>query len=60
MRRVIDYIQRAYLAETPALEAIYRFKQRLRYCLLEKGMNQERCQKLTRRFLAQSLWGIDT
>lgn len=38
--------------ERTALEAIYRFEQRLCYCLLEKGMNQKRCHKLARRFLA--------
>jgi len=42
----------AYLRDRPALEAIYRFKQRLCYALLEKGRNQKRCQKLARRFLA--------
>ena len=41
----------AYLSQTPALEAIYRFKQRLCYCLLEKGRNPKRCHKLARRFL---------
>jgi len=41
----------AYLSQTPALEAIYRFKQRLCYCLLEKARNPKRCQKLARRFL---------
>lgn len=41
----------AYLREHPALESIYRFKQRLTYLLLEKGRNQKRCQKLARRFL---------
>jgi transposase len=41
----------AYLRERPALEAIYRFKQRLCCVLLEKGRNQKRCQKLARRFL---------
>lgn len=41
-----------YLRERPALEAIYRFKQRLCYALLEKGRNHKRCQKLARRFLA--------
>jgi len=42
----------AYLRARPALEAIYRFKQRLCYALLEKSCNQKRCQKLARRFLA--------
>jgi transposase len=41
----------AYLRERPVLEAIYAFKQRLCYLLLEKGRNQKRCQKLARRFL---------
>ena len=41
-----------YLTEHPALEAIYRFKQRLTYLLLEKGRNHKRCQKLARRFLS--------
>jgi transposase len=42
----------AYLREHPALEAIYRFKQRLTYLLLEKGRNHKRCQKLARRFVS--------
>lgn len=41
----------AYLEDHPALEAIYRFKQRLTYLLLEKGRNHQRCEKLARRFL---------
>jgi transposase len=41
----------AYLREKPALEAIYCFKQRLCYSLLEKSCNQRRCQKLAHRFL---------
>src|SRR6185312_468780 len=40
-----------YLKEKPALEAIYCFKQRLCYSLLEKSCNQKRCRKLARRFL---------
>jgi transposase len=40
-----------YLRQRPALEAIYRFKQRLCSLLLEKSCNQKRCQKLARRFL---------
>ena len=40
-----------YLRRTPALEVIYRFKQRLAYLLLEKGRNPARCRKLARRFL---------
>jgi transposase len=42
-----------YLRERPALEQIYRFKQRLSYLLLEKGCNQARCRKLATRFLRQ-------
>lgn len=42
----------AYLGERPALQAIYRFKQRLTYSLLEKGRNQKRCEKLAHRFLS--------
>jgi transposase len=41
----------SYLQERPALEAIYRFKQRLCYLLLEKACNQKRCRKLASRFL---------
>lgn len=41
----------AYLREKPVLAAIYCFKQRLCYSLLEKSCNQRRCQKLARRFL---------
>ena len=40
-----------YLNDRPELEAIYCFKQRLCYSLLEKHRNQKRCQKLARRFL---------
>jgi transposase len=49
----IDQQQRlaAYLSQQPALEAVYRFKQRLCYALLQKGCNQRRCQNLVRRFL---------
>jgi len=42
----------AYLKEHPALEAIYRFKQRLTYLLLAKGRNHKRCQRLAQRFLS--------
>ena len=42
-----------YLRHRPALEQIYRFKQRLSYLLLEKGRNQTRCRKLAGRFLRQ-------
>jgi transposase len=41
-----------YLRERPALEAIYRFKQRLCYALLERGRTQKRCHQLAHRFLA--------
>jgi transposase len=41
----------AYLGQRPALEAVYRFKQRLCYALLEKARNQRRCQHLAHRFL---------
>jgi transposase len=39
------------LRERPALEAIYRFKQRLAYLLLEKHHNQKKCRQLAARFL---------
>ena len=41
----------AYLKQTPALESIYRFKQRLCYRLLEKHHNQKKCRLLAQRFL---------
>ncbi len=41
----------AYLAERPALEIIYRFKQRLCYLLLKKHKTKRQCQKLIPRFL---------
>jgi transposase len=41
----------AYLALHPALELIYRFKQKLCYLLLEKHQNQRRCRKLAPRLL---------
>ncbi len=41
----------AYLRQCPALEIIYRFKQRLCYLLLEKHLNQRKCQKLAPRLL---------
>ena len=41
----------AYLAATPALEVIYRFKQRLCYLLLEKHRHPSRCRKLAPRLL---------
>lgn len=40
-----------YLAERPALEVIYRFKQRLCYLLLKKHKTRKQCQKLIPRFL---------
>ena len=43
-----------YLRGRPALEQIYRFKQRLSYLLLEKGCNQARCRKLGQPVLAPS------
>jgi transposase len=36
----------AYLAEHPALELIYRFKQRLCYLLLKKRRTRKQCQAL--------------
>ena len=41
----------AYLAEHPALNLIYRFKQRLCYLLLKKHKTRRQCQKLAPRFL---------
>jgi transposase len=41
----------AYLAAQPALELIYRFKQRLCYLLLKKQRNRKQCQALLPRFL---------
>jgi transposase len=41
----------AYLAERPALNVIYRFKQRLCYLLLKKHKTRIQCQKLVPRFL---------
>jgi transposase len=40
-----------YLAEHPALNLIYRFKQRLCYLLLKKHKTRKQCQKLVPRFL---------
>jgi transposase len=42
----------ACLQQNPVLELVYRFKQKLCYLLLEKGMNQHRCRKLAPRLLA--------
>jgi transposase len=41
----------AYLATHPALELIYRFKQRLCYLLLKKHRNRKQCETLAPRFL---------
>jgi transposase len=40
-----------YLAQRPALELIYRFKQRLCYLLLKKHKTRRQCEKLAPRFL---------
>ncbi len=40
-----------YFAEHPALELIYRFKQRLCYLLLKKHRTRKQCEKLVPRFL---------
>lgn len=42
----------AYLATQPALELIYRFKQRLCYLLLKKHRTRRECEKLAPRFLS--------
>ena len=41
----------AYLEQHPALELIYRFKQRLCYLLLRKNRTRQQCEKLAPRFL---------
>jgi transposase len=41
----------AYLAEHPALELIYRFKQRLCYLLLKKHRTRKQCEQLAPRLL---------
>jgi len=41
----------AYLAAHPALELIYRFKQRLCYLLLKKHRTRQQCEALAPRFL---------
>jgi transposase len=41
----------AYLATHPALELIYRFKQKLCYLLLKKHRTRKQCQQLIPRFL---------
>jgi transposase len=40
-----------YLEQRPALEQIYRFKQRLCYLLLKKHKTRRECEKLAPRFL---------
>ena len=40
-----------YLKQRPALEVIYRFKQRLCYLLTEKHHTQKKCRQLAGRFL---------
>jgi transposase len=42
---------RAYLAEHPAMEVIYRFKQRLCYLLLKKHKTRRQCERLAHRLL---------
>jgi transposase len=41
----------AYLAEHPAMQIIYQFKQRLCYLLLKKHKTRKQCQSLIPRFL---------
>ena len=41
----------SYLAQFPALELIYRFKQKLCYLLLNKHRTRRQCQPLASRFL---------
>ena len=41
----------AYLESHPALELIYRFKQRLCYLLLKKHRSRKQCEALIPRFL---------
>jgi transposase len=40
-----------YLAQYPAMDLIYRFKQRLCYLLLKRHKTRKHCQKLAPRFL---------
>jgi transposase len=40
-----------YLRENPAMEAVYRFKQKLCYLLLNKRLNQDKCRELAPRLL---------
>jgi transposase len=41
----------AYLQQHPALETVYRFKQRLCYLLLKKHRTRKQCEQLAPRFL---------
>ena len=41
----------SYFAAHPAVEVVYRFKQRLCYLLLKKHRTQKQCAKLAPRFL---------
>jgi transposase len=41
----------AYLQKNSVLELVYRFKQKLCYLLLQKGLNQGRCRKLAPKLL---------
>ena len=43
----------AYLSQHSGLEAIYAFKQRLCYLLLEKHRTVKKCRQLAHRFLGQ-------
>jgi transposase len=40
-----------YLRENPAMEAVYRFKQKLCYLLLNKRLNQNKCRELAPKLL---------
>jgi len=40
-----------YLRENPALEVVYRFKQKLCYLLLNKRLNQNKCRELAPKLL---------
>jgi len=40
-----------YLRENPAMEAVYRFKQKLCYLLLNKRLNQDKCRELAPKLL---------
>jgi hypothetical protein len=41
----------ACLKELPAMEVVYRFKQKLCYLLLEKRLNQKKCRELAPKLL---------